>query len=61
MAQRGCKSAASLSIVSVLANERPAPPDELTEFSAGGVAADCRERGVDVACQRAISLSATTP
>jgi hypothetical protein len=32
MAQRGGKSAASLSIVSVLGNERPAPPDDLTEF-----------------------------
>jgi hypothetical protein len=30
----GRKSAASLSIVSVLGNERPAPPDELTEAEA---------------------------
>jgi hypothetical protein len=34
MGQRGRKSAASLSIVSVLGNERPAPPDELTEEEA---------------------------
>lgn len=34
MAQRGRKSTASLSIVSVLGNERPAPPDELTEEEA---------------------------
>jgi hypothetical protein len=34
MAQRGRKSAASLSIVQVLGNERPAPPDELTEEEA---------------------------
>jgi hypothetical protein len=34
MAQRGRKSAASLSIVSVLGNERPAPPDELTREEA---------------------------
>jgi hypothetical protein len=32
MAQRGRKPAASLSIESVLGNERPAPPDELTEL-----------------------------
>jgi hypothetical protein len=34
MAQRGRKSAASLSVVSVLGNERPAPPDDLTEDEA---------------------------
>jgi hypothetical protein len=34
MAQRGRKSAASLSVVSVLGNERPAPPDELGEEEA---------------------------
>jgi hypothetical protein len=34
MAQRGRKSAASLSIVSVLGNKRPAPPEELTEEEA---------------------------
>jgi hypothetical protein len=34
MAQRGRKSAALLSIESVLGNERPAPPDELTEEEA---------------------------
>jgi hypothetical protein len=34
MAQRGRKSAASLSVVSVLGNERPAPPDDLTEEEA---------------------------
>jgi hypothetical protein len=34
MAQRGRKSAASLSIVSLLGNERPAPPDELAEEEA---------------------------
>jgi hypothetical protein len=28
----GRKSAASLAVVNVLGNERPAPPDELTEF-----------------------------
>jgi hypothetical protein len=34
MAQRGRKSAASLSIVSVLGNERPAPPEDLTDEEA---------------------------
>jgi hypothetical protein len=34
MAQRGRKSAASLSIVSMLGNERPAPPEELGEEEA---------------------------
>jgi hypothetical protein len=34
MAQRGRKSAASLSIVSVLGNERPPPPEELGEAEA---------------------------
>jgi hypothetical protein len=34
MAQRGGKSAASLSVGRVLGNERPAPPDELTEEEA---------------------------
>ena len=34
MAQRGRKSAASLSIVSVLGNERPSPPDDLTDDEA---------------------------
>jgi hypothetical protein len=34
MAQRGRKSAASLSVVSVLGNERPAPPEDLTDEEA---------------------------
>jgi hypothetical protein len=34
MAQRGRKSAAALSVVSMIGNERPAPPDELTEDEA---------------------------
>jgi hypothetical protein len=34
MAQRGRKSAASLSVVSMLGDARPAPPDELAEAEA---------------------------
>jgi hypothetical protein len=48
MAQRGRKSAASLSIVSVLGNERPAPPDDLTEEEAEewrAIVAVCRMTG----------------
>ena len=68
MAQRGRKSAASLSIVSVLGTERPAPPDELTEEEAEEwqrtVASEAsrffKTAALQVARQRAISLHAIT-
>jgi len=68
MAQRGRKSAASLSIVSVLGNQRPAPPDDLTEFQrevwqrtvASEASTFFKTAALQVARQRAISLSATT-
>jgi hypothetical protein len=59
MAQRGRKSAASLSIVSVLGNERPAPPDELTEFQREVWQLTVASEASTL--RRAISLSATTP
>jgi hypothetical protein len=64
----GRKSAASLAVVNVLGNERPAPPDELTEFQrevwqravASKASTFFKAAALQVARQRAISVSATT-
>jgi hypothetical protein len=48
IAQRRRKSAASLSIVSVLGNERPAPPDDLSEFQREVWQRTVASGGVDV-------------